>query len=65
MTCLASQLLVLLPSGNSLSHVFGVFSPGSYYFLAFITLTCTFYRKGPKTGLKGGLQTLTIKKWPA
>lgn len=61
--CLASQLLALLPSGNSLSHVFGVLSPGSYYFLAFITLTCTFYLKGPKTGLKGVLQTLKIKKW--
>lgn len=50
---LAFQLLVLLPSGNSLFHVFGIFFPTGYYFLAFITQTCTFYLKGPETELKG------------
>lgn len=64
MRCLASQLLVLLPSGHSLFRVFGVFFPGGYYFLAFITHTCTFYLKGPETGLTGVLQTLRVRKCP-
>lgn len=62
--CLASQLLVRLPSGHALFHVFGVFFPGGYYFLAFITHTCTFYLRGPETGLKGVSQTLGIRKCP-
>lgn len=61
--CLVSQSLAAALWKFSF-HVFDVFSSGGYYFLAFITLTCTFYLKGPKMGLKGVLQTLRTKTCP-